>query len=258
MADYQQIIYGTSGSIALITLNRPDKLNALTPLMESEVRAAFAIAEEDRAVRGIVITGAGRGFCSGADLTSSQAREGQTLVTPAAGRFAFLWNSAKPVFAAVNGPAAGAGFTIALYCDFRYVAAGAAMLTTAFAQRGLIAEHGSAWLLPRLIGLQNAADLLLSGRKIDAGEAASMGLAHPLEAEGFVPRVLEIASSVVAGSSPRSMKVIKKQIHSALDSSFDEALQAAALEQAESFTSADFHEGVAAFRERRPAVFSGG
>jgi enoyl-CoA hydratase/carnithine racemase len=258
MSHYEQITSEMVGAVAIVTLNRPDKLNALTPLMEKEVAAALATAAQDRSVRAVVFTGAGRGFCSGADLSAAAAaREGERLPPrPGPNRFAFLWNFPKPLFAAINGPAAGVGLSIALHCDFRCMAEGA-FVTTAFAHRGLIAEHGSAWLLPRLIGVQHAADLLFSGRKVAAAEAAAMGLVRLLPDEGFLPAVLRIASDLVAQSSPRSVKVMKQQIHEALSQTFDDALITADREQAESLQSADFREGVAAFRERRPSSFTG-
>jgi enoyl-CoA hydratase/carnithine racemase len=132
-----------------------------------------------------------------------------------------------------------------------------ASLTTAFARRGLIAEHGSAWLLPRLVGLQNAADLLYSGRKVSCAEAAQMGLVRALPDNGFLEQVLGLATALVEASSPRSLRVMRQQIHAGLDQTFDAALELAHREQAESFQSADFKEGIAAFRERRPSVFTG-
>jgi enoyl-CoA hydratase/carnithine racemase len=256
MTSYQQILYDTSGPVATITFNRPEKLNAWTPVMEAEVAQAIQAAEADADIRVVVLTGAGRGFCSGADLTAPPANPDAPRVRPGPDRFEFLWNAGKPLVAALNGPAAGVGLSIALHCDFRYMAQSAS-LTTAFALRGLIAEHGSAWLLPRLIGVQNAADLFYSGRKVACAEAAQMGLVRALPDEGFLEQVISLATALVQASSPRSLRVMRRQIHAGLDQTFAEGLVLAHREQEESLHSADFKEGITAFRERRPSLFTG-
>src|SRR3984893_16900914 len=184
MPSYQQILFQSDGLVATITLNRPDRLNAWTPVMEAEVASAISSSEESTSIRAIVITGSGRGFCSGADLIRIDA---PAPALPGPDRFQFLWNCKKLLVAAINGPAAGVGLSVALHCDLRYIAEDASV-TTAFARRGLIAEHGSAWLLPRLIGLQNATDWLVSARKVGAAEVAQMGLARVLPSEGFLTR----------------------------------------------------------------------
>ena len=195
--------------MATITLNRPDKLNAWTAVMEQEVRAAMAEAERDENVRVIVLTGAGRGFCAGADMSllSTVATKGldaaqrAQAVQAGAGsgsgsgngsvradfqkKYSYFPAMSKPVIAAINGPAVGLGLVIALYCDLRF-ASDAARFSTAFARRGLIAEYGMAWMLPRLVGHANALDLLFSARLIDAAEAFRMGLANQVYPAGRV------------------------------------------------------------------------
>lgn len=257
MSSYQQIFFESDGPIATITFDRPDRLNAWTPVMEAEVTNAILAAEESKSIQAIVITGSGRGFCSGADLI----RIGEQPAAPAPAlsgphRFEFLWNCKKLLIAAINGPAAGVGLSVALHCDLRYMAEDATV-TTAFARRGLIAEHGSAWLLPRLIGFQNATDLLVSARKIDAVEAARMGLARILPAEDFLRQVKTLAAELVKDSSPRSVHIICQQLRAGLSQDYAAAQALAHAEQVESFRSADFREGVSAFREHRPAVFTG-
>jgi len=182
------------GHVVTVTLNRPEKLNAWTAVMGREVRDAMARAGGDDGVRVIVLTGAGRGFCAGADMrVLSGIQSGGTadeVARPPArghgrtelgGRYAYFATVPKPIIAALNGATAGLGLVIALYCDVRF-AADSAVFTTAFARRGLIAEHGISWMLPRLVGLPHALDLMLSARKVDAAEALRIGLVDELAA----------------------------------------------------------------------------
>lgn len=264
---FDAIIYDVSDGIATITLNRPEKLNAWTPVMESEVRDALAMATEDAAVRVILLTGAGRGFCAGADMQAVQAGRsarpaarvqpgGPPPLPDFAERYTYILNIPKPVIAAINGAVAGVGLCVALYCDLRYMAQDA-KLTTAFARRGLIAEHGSAWMLPRLIGPMAAADLLLTGRTIDAAEAGSLGLVRPLPAAGFGAAVRAIATEMATRCSPRSMRIIKRQLQLSPFQGLGEAVRMADEEQALSRSSADRAEGIAHFLEKRPPNFTG-
>src|ERR1700726_815222 len=227
----QETLYQVPQHVATITLNRPDKLNAWTAIMEREVRDAMEDAERDENVRAIVLTGAGRGFCAGADMSLlstvaekglDEARRAQA-VQPISGsgdgvrddfqhKYSYFPAATKPVIAAINGPVVGLGLVIALYCDLR-LASDAARFGTVFSRRGLIAEYGMAWMLPRLVGHANALDLLLSARMIDAAEALRIGLVnqvHPRESflEGVQKYVADLASSV----SPRSLRVIKRQV----------------------------------------------
>jgi enoyl-CoA hydratase/carnithine racemase len=265
---YTDILYGVDDFVATITLNRPDKLNAWTSEMDAEVRAAIESAAADDTVRAIVITGAGRGFCSGADMSRlSRLSAGETprsIVGANGGgkrgnfeqKFSYLLGVPKPIFAAINGPVAGIAFCLILFCDFRYMAEGA-KLTTAFAKRGLIAEHGSSWMLPRLIGPMNALDLLYSARMVEAAEAEQLGLVRTLPAENFLAAVQAIARELVTTSSPRSIGVIKRQVFQSYFQSLAEAWAEADKEMVASFGSEDFKEGVAHFVEKRAAAFSG-
>jgi enoyl-CoA hydratase/carnithine racemase len=252
MSAFEQIGFEVSGLVAVVTLNRPDKLNAWTPLMEREVAAAVGEAVVMPDVRAILLTGAGRGFCAGADLTGTHDPDAPR---PGPERFRWLWDAPKVVVAAINGPAAGVGLSIALHCDIRFLADDASV-TTAFARRGLIAEHASAWLLPRIVGPQAAADLLFSGRKIEAAEAERLGLGRRLSGDDFLAQAQAQTAELVAHSSPRSLRVIKAQQRAGFAQTYAEASAMAHEEQALSVQSADFREGVAAFRERRPAIFT--
>jgi enoyl-CoA hydratase/carnithine racemase len=264
---YTDILYDIDDFVATITLNRPDKLNAWTTEMDVDVRHAIDAATADDKVRAIVLTGAGRGFCAGADMSRlSKISSGETVRSVVsqnghgAGnfeqKFSYLLAVPKPIFAAINGPIVGIALCLSLFCDFRYMADGAE-LTTAFARRGLIAEHGSSWMLPRLIGPMNALDLLYSARTIETEEAERLGLVRRLPAENFLHRVQSIACELVTASSPRSIGVIKRQVFQSYFQSLSEAWAVADAEMIESFRSDDFKEGVAHFIEKRRAVFSG-
>ncbi|MGK6311032.1 enoyl-CoA hydratase-related protein [Variovorax sp. DT-64] len=270
---YQDITVATEGRIRTITLNRPDRLNAWTHRMETEFRHAVEAAEADEAVRAVVVTGAGRGFCAGADMDILEAgaagAAGSAAAAPpaapaaAAGieanyawRFSYLLRVRKPLFVAINGPIAGIGLCMAVFCDFRYMAEGQ-KLTTAFAKRGLIAEHGISWMLPRLIGPTHALDLLLSARTLDTAEAASVGLVKALPRDGFLARVQAIARDMTDNASPRSIGVIKRQVYDSLFQDLDTAWRRADEEMQASFGSEDFREGVAHFLEKRPPAFTG-
>jgi enoyl-CoA hydratase/carnithine racemase len=269
---YAEILYEVSDRVATLTLNRPDKLNAWTDQMGTEVRAALGAAEADDDVRVIIVTGAGRGFCAGADmgLLQSVAGTGNLRLTPPhpepvkngvnpgfQRRYSYFPSIKKPVIAAINGACAGLGFVLALYCDLRF-ASDTARFGTAFARRGLIAEHGIAWMLPRLIGPAHALDLLLSARMIDAGEAARIGLVNRVIPAGqLIPEVQAYAKELASMVSPRSMAVIKHQVYNALMETLEEATVVADKAMLESFATQDFKEGVAHFVEKRAPAFTG-
>ena len=274
----QETLYEVAKRVATITLNRPDKLNAWTAVMEQEVRAAVAEAERDENVRVIVLTGAGRGFCAGADMSllSTVATKGldavqrsqavQSGVGSGEGggaradfrkKYSYFPALSKPVIAAINGPAVGLGLVIALYCDLRF-ASDAARFSTAFARRGLIAEYGIAWMLPRLVGHANALDLLFSARLIDAAEAFRMGLANQVyPQEAFQEKVREYAVELASNVSPRSLRVIKRQVHDAMFQTLGEAFDISEREMLASLQCEDFKEGVAHFVQKRPPSFTG-
>src|SRR5216684_58984 len=277
----QETLYNVANRVATITLNRPDKLNAWTALMESEVRSHMENAEQDDDVRVIVLTGAGRGFCAGADMSllSAAAERGldhqdlddrgreQVLCDGANRRegaapdfqkkYSYFPVVGKPVIASINGPVVGLGLVIALYCDLR-LASDAARFGTAFAQRGLIAEYGMAWMLPRLVGHANALDLLFSARMIDAAEALRLGLVNQVfPRETFPERVQSYAAELASSVSPRSLGVIKRQVYDAMFQTLAESFEQSEQEMLASLHSEDFKEGVAHFIEKRAPVFTG-
>ena len=272
------VLYDVDEQIATITLNRPERLNAITRELEDELRAAMERAEEDEGVRVIILTGAGRGFCAGADMelleevgqvdwSTVDMQEAQEKIVPAKPRdgvaegfqktYSYFPAIPKPILGAINGAAVGLGFVLPLYCDIRF-ASDKARFGTAFAQRGLIAEHGVSWMLPRLIGISGAFDLLYSARLIDASEALSLGLvSRVIPHDQLLEEVTAYARQLATSVSPRSLRVMKRQVYEALFQSLGEATDVANDEMIESFQCQDFQEGVAHFLEKRPAAFTG-
>lgn len=276
---FAEILYRKDGPVLTVTLNRPDALNAWTRQMEAEVREAMVEASKDDGVRAIVLTGAGRGFCAGADMNllgdiqdESSAMRGRLQSVSAVDnaipgglspgrdysmRYAYFPTVPKPILAAINGPCAGLGMIMALYCDMRF-AARSAVFTTAFSRRGLIAEHGISWMLPALVGHANALDLLLSARKVTSEEARQMGLVNRvIDDERFVDETRAYAEELATMVSPRSIRVMKQQVYQALHQSLESAILTANSEMPASFDSADFREGVAHFVEKRAPNFTG-
>jgi len=271
----QEILYCVANRVATITLNRPAKLNAWTAVMEKEVSSAMENAERDHDVRVIVLTGAGRGFCAGADMSLlsavaehgfvDQNREDQSREAALRDgvpldfqkRYSYFPAIGKPVIAAINGPVVGLGLVITLYCDLR-LASDAARFSTTFARRGLVAEYGMAWMLPRIVGIANALDLLFSARTIDAAEALRMGLVNRiLPQESFHETVHEYARELASTVSPRSLRIIKRQVYEAMFQPLSEAFDVSVNEMMASFKTEDFKEGVAHFVEKRPPAFTG-
>jgi enoyl-CoA hydratase/carnithine racemase len=269
---YEQILYHVEDPVAVITLNRPEALNAWTNRMAAEFRHAVYRAERDRAVVGIVITGAGRAFCAGADMKmlqgitrgdrdGLQAADGLDLTPPQPvpedfdGEYTWLLATTKPVIAAINGPIAGMAVPIALCCDLRFMAVDAPLLT-AFSQRGLIGEWGIAWLLPRLVGAGRALDLLFSSRRVSGEEAAAMGLVNrALPADEVLPAALAYVQELAERCSPTSLSIMKRQVYEELTDRLGPAEKRARRLMVESFTRPDFKEGVASFLEKRPPTF---
>ena len=270
---FTEILYSSKNRVATITLNRPDKLNAWTATMEREVREALLCATENDDDRIIVLTGAGRGFCAGADMSllsglaaaphaEPQRMEGAEEAVAGARpelyrKYAWFLSVPKPILAAINGHAVGLGFVIPLYCDLR-VAAASARFNVIFSRRGLVAEYGMAWLLPRIVGLAHATDLMLTSRTIDGAEAARIGLvSRLLPDENFAAAVQDWAEEIADSLSPRSLHVMKRQIWDAQFQTFAEAYDSSLAEMSASLVSEDFQEGVRHHIENRAPRFSG-
>jgi enoyl-CoA hydratase/carnithine racemase len=256
----ETVLFEVADDVALLTLNRPDRLNAWVPEMQTRY---FDLLEECAAradVRTIVLTGAGRGFCAGADMQSLEQLAGGGNGDGAVGEHdprpvTFPLSIPKPIIAAINGACAGLGFVYAVMCDLRFAAA-EAKFTTAFARRGLVAEHGVSWMLPRLLGPARALDLLLSGRVILGSEAAELGLVNQVfERERLLEEAISYAKMLARECSPASMARMKLQVYADLERPLPESLEEANRLMAESFAGPDFGEGVRSFVERRDPEF---
>lgn len=271
---YEEITYVVEDPVAIITMNRPDRLNAFTVRMLAEIRHALGAAEKDARVVGIVLTGAGRGFCAGMDMGSlnrmssgeEAAREDLSglhaeVGDPTMGEdfqvtYGYLMAVQKPIIAAINGACAGLGFVIAMLTDLRFVEP-QAKFTTAFSQRGLVAEHGVSWILPRLIGPGRALDILWSSRKFDGYEAERIGIAERLVEEGrAVDEASDYIRNLAATASPTSLKMMKAQVYRHLNMPLGDAMRESNAWMAESLKREDFTEGVRSFIERRPPHFA--
>jgi len=270
---YEQIEYAVDDPLATITLNRPQALNAWTMRMGAEVKHAMAQAERDERVVAIILTGAGRGFCAGADLKDlkSMSEGGGASSIPAElaaepgnpemgddfrGTYTYPMSIAKPVIAAINGPIAGMAVPIALACDLRF-ASDRAVFTTAFSRRGLIAEWGVSWLLDRLVGPAHALDVLLSARKVDAAEAERIGLVNrTLPHDELLPFVRAYAKDLAENCSPSSMATMKRQVYEHLSERLGAAEKDSIRLMLGTFEQPDFREGVMSFLEKRKPAFS--
>lgn len=251
-----QVTYHTADGIAWITLNRPERLNAMTPEMDAMLRSAVRRADADADCVAICITGAGKGFCSGADLGARAANSEPLPYETQPGtletfRFGYLPAARKPVIAAINGAAIGVGFVLAAFCDVR-IASSSARIGLTYSRVGLVAEYGIAWWLPRMIGAGASRDLLLSGRIVDSNEAYTLGLVDQTvdEAE-FEGHVASYLRTLVDRCSPQSMATIKAQLTAAAEETLLGAFASShtALDRARNGT--DFTEGRAAFAEKR-------
>ncbi|HSO97318.1 MAG TPA: enoyl-CoA hydratase [Solirubrobacteraceae bacterium] len=252
-------------AVAVLTLNRPDRLNAWTPELQTQYFDLLDACSADPAVRVIVVTGAGRGFCAGADMQALQSLAGGESDAGAGNGVGpvavderpvrYPLSSPKPIIAAINGPCAGIGLVLALMCDLRFAAA-EAKITTAFARRGLVGEHGISWLLPRLVGPAHALDLLLSGRVVLGGEAAKLGLVNRAVDGDVVEVALDYAAELARECSPASMAAMKRRVYADLEATLPEAVDEANRLMGESFAQPDFAEGVQSFLERRAPRFA--
>ncbi len=282
MSDQNEVLYDVKDRIATVTLNRPDRMNSVNDTLPGNIAKAMVKAATDPGVRAIILTGAGRAFCAGADIARLQQSSTTTMgtrppppaddptVLPAIAsgfgpdlgpqfadirRYSYFMRIGKPVIAALNGATAGLGFVMALCADMRF-ATDKMVFTTAFAQRGLIAEHGIAWLLPRLVGPSNAIDLLMSARRVSSQEAKEMGLVNKIfPQETFMQNVRDYARILTDTVSPHSVAVVKAQVWKSMHESYIENLVESDRQLVMNHSFPDRKEGVAHFVEKRPANF---
>ena len=271
---YEEIIYDVDDSVAVITMNRPETLNALTDRTQAEIRHALDQSERDETVIGTVLTGAGRGFCSGVDMNAlgAMSEAGRRLGSAHADLAAdpgnpdgdanfqlgptYLLGLRKPLIAAINGACAGLGFSYAVFCDLRFVDR-TAKFVTSFSQRGLIAEHGTSWILPRLIGPANALDLFWTGRRVDGEEAGRIGLANRVCEPGeCVQDAVGYLRGIAENAAPHSLMMMKRQVYRHLNAELRQAMDESTVWMDASLARGDFKEGVDSFVERRPPRFA--
>ncbi len=259
----ETILYTVDKSVLTITLNRPDKLNAMTPTLLRELKEAFEQANIDQQVRVVILTGAGRGFCAGADLAAAS----ELMMS---GGFSYednlnatynpliltMQNLQKPILAAVNGVAAGAGMSLALACDIR-IAAESASFLQAFVKIGLVPDSGSTWMLPRLIGVTKALELMLTGQRVSAAEALDLGIVNQVVADAGLGLAVTQMAQMFAAAPTKTLGLIKQAVNFAMTSTLEAAMKNEAALQDVAGKSADHMEGVAAFLEKRPAAFKG-
>ena len=271
---YQELLYEIAGPVATISFNRPDRLNALTDRTQVELKHALIQAEKDEQVVGIILTGVGRAFSAGADMKSlgqiaasgkiDQDEDLSKLRAESGGRetdpelsvtWGFIPSIRKPVIAAVNGPCAGMSFAIAALCDMRF-ASEKAVFTTSFSQRGLIAEHGLSWILPRLLGPSRALDVLWSTRRFDASEGERLGFVdRVVPHEDLLAEARAYIENLARSCSPTSIMIMKRQVYIHLMRPLHEALEESNKLMADSLRRDDFKEGVASFVEKRAPAF---
>jgi enoyl-CoA hydratase/carnithine racemase len=257
-APYQHILFDIEDGVATITLNRPNKMNAFHFPLGAELERAYARCDADDAVRVVILTGAGKAFCAGADMGGGEKTfgdvEGGRRAADSGARVRRLaaWQVRKPVVAAINGHAVGVGLTLAMQCDLRFVARDA-KLAFAFVRRGIIPELGSHTILPRVVGFSRAADLLLSGRTFRGEEAAELGVAsEAFPAEEVLPRAREWARDVAVNAAPASVAIAKRLLWEGMTETPRETMAKEGRLLAWVGKQPDAAEGVRSFLERRP------
>ena len=262
--EYNDIIFEIEDPVAVIRLNRPDRLNAITYKMLAELREAIDRATGDDRVVGIVITGEGRGFCAGLDseVLAQTAAAGKTTSSQdtaqrddVPGMFTYFLNVPKPIIAAVNGVAAGGGFVLPAMADIRFASTEAAF-TTVFSKRGLISEHGLSWIMPRLVGPGRALDLLWTSRKIGADEALKIGLVeYVVPHDDLLTAAKDYVITLSETVAPSSLAETKRLLYRHMGIEYQPALEETQTAMEESLTRVDAKEGVQSFIERRPPNF---
>lgn len=257
-----ELLVDRIGHVAQITLNRPDRMNAISPGMLAAFSDAIVDADRDPEVRAIVITGAGRGFCAGLDLKDQASGQGLG-VGAAPTKFDLrdappmvLHQADTPTLCALNGGAAGYGLDLALGCDIR-IAADGAKLSAAFTKRGVLPESGGTWLLPRLLGWAKAAELAFTGRTLTAEQALELGLVNRVVPTDLVLKETLAMAEEIAQNAPLAVQATKRMMRLAMDETFEANVHHVFLQLLPLFRSKDFKEGMSSFLEKRPPKFEG-
>ena len=263
MSGYTQVSVGVDGAVGTVTLNRPDKLNAFTIEMVEELQAALGQLAGSPAVRVIVLTGAGRAFCAGADvgllrrlIASGDEASGRRLVDGMRGVSAILREAPQPVLASLNGVAAGGGANLALGCDLR-IAADTARIGQVFMKLGLHPDWGGTFFLPRLVGPAKALELLLGAELVEAAECARLGLVNRVVAAADLPAATRAWADTIAAAPPLAVRRAKAAVYRSERATLEEMLTVELEAQLACFAREDGKEGVAAFLERRTPRFTG-
>ncbi len=260
---YETILVETENSIARVTLNRPDTLNAMNQTMIGELTTVFTALAEQADVRAVVVTGAGRAFSSGGDIRGMLAAAPETaaeavtaMIERVNGMVLALYNLPQPVIAAINGPAHGLGMSLTLAADYR-IAAMSASFSQAFIRIGLVPDGGGTFLLPRIVGWACATDLMLTGRTVPAGEAKTIGLVHQTVADAEFANTVQLCAQQFAAAPTQAIARTKALLRSSKTADFATQLSHERDHQAACATTHDFREGITAFIEKRPPVFTG-
>ncbi|MGN6309373.1 MAG: enoyl-CoA hydratase/isomerase family protein [Xanthobacteraceae bacterium] len=261
-----EVLYDVRDGIATLTLNRPERLNTISREMLMLLGQLLLRADADPAVRVVILTGAGRAFCAGLDMTAatkgsgigSQNDNNATVATLdlKSAPPTILFNMEKPTICALNGSAAGYGMDMALGCDIR-IMADSAKFAAAFVKRGVVPESGGTWFLPRMIGWAKAAELIFTGRTLSAAESLAMGLANEVAATGDVMSRANAVAAEIAGNAPLAVQAAKRMMRSGLSENFGDHVHHVFLQLLPLFRSEDFREGMASFLEKRPPNFKG-
>ncbi|HYB13618.1 MAG TPA: enoyl-CoA hydratase-related protein [Myxococcota bacterium] len=258
-----ELLFRREGAVATLTLNRPERLNAISQGMLEALSRHLVECNRDPSVRVVVLTGAGKGFCAGLDLKDVATGQGIGSGGLGAERFDLrdapplvLHNLDKPTICALNGAAAGYGMDLALGCDIR-IAAESAKLAPAFAKRGVLPESGGTWLLPRLVGWSRACEIAFTGRTLSAAECVSLGLVSRMVPDELLAKEVQVLAAEIAANAPLAVQATKRMMRLGQDETFEANVHHVFLQLLPLFRSRDFKEGVAAFIERRAPHFEG-
>ena len=262
---YQDIIYDKSERVATLTFNRPERLNAITNVMRSEILEAMKDASEDDDIRVVVIKGAGKGFCAGADLAGGGNQSQADAPTPNSRlpRDSFqeafarvMWDMPKPAIASINGAAAGLGFGMALTCDIR-ISSSLGKFASAFSRISLVPEACMTFYLPRIIGLARSAEILYTGRQVLADEALSIGLVNQVVPPEELDEAVNTMAVTLANAAPIAIELTRRELYRGLEGTFDGQLEMELYHQKFLQGSMDSKEGPRAFMEKREPDFQG-